>query len=109
MNLRTRTRRQREAATLARMEMTRVQLLAANVGLRLDEQAAKAPNNALTLPNLGRALFAAPNVTLLGSVVLGSLLVGPKRIVPLVLRSGLPGLVARNARISNARKLPRAP
>lgn len=109
MNPRARLRRQREAAMLMRMEVTRVQLLAANVGSRLDEQMAKAPSNALTLPNIGRALFAAPNVTLLGSVVLGSLLVGPKRIVPLVLRSGLPGLVARRARVSNTRKALRSP
>lgn len=105
MNRRAKLRREREAAMLVRMEMTRVQLLAANIGSRLGEQARKAPNNALSLPNIGRALVGAPNVTLLGSVVLGSLVVGPKRIVPWVLRSGLPGLVARSARVSRSRKM----
>ncbi|QGZ63143.1 hypothetical protein [Paraburkholderia acidisoli] len=109
MNPRARLRRQREAAMLMRMEVTRVQLLAANVGSRLNDQAAKTPGSSLTLPNIGRALFAAPNVTLLGSVVLGSLLVGPKRIVPLVLRSGLPGLIARRARVASSRSTLRAP
>jgi hypothetical protein len=103
MNQRARFRREREAAMLARMESTRTQLLAANVVLRMDEQASRGRENALTLSNIGRALVAAPNITLLGSVVLGSLLLGPRRIAPLVLRTGMTGWIARNVRAFVAR------
>ncbi len=91
-------RRDLESATLTRMEATRTQLLAANVGLRMSEHASKRGDNALTLWNIGRALSAAPSVTLLGSVLFGSLLVGPRHVVPLVLRKGLTGLITRNVR-----------
>jgi len=103
MNHRARFRRELEAAVLTRMELTRTQLLAANVGLRMGEHTSRPRKNALTLSNIGRALIAAPNVTLLGSIVLGSLLLGPKRIVPVVLRTGLTGWVARNVRAFVAR------
>ena len=53
-----------------------------------------AGENALTLWNIARALSAAPTVTLLGSIVFGSLLVGPKHVVPVVLRKGLTGLIS---------------
>lgn len=98
MNHRARLRRELEAAVLTRMELTRAQLLAANVGLRLGEHTSKPRQTALTLSNIGRALIAAPNVTLLGSIALGALLLGPKRIVPVVLRAGLTGWVAHNVR-----------
>jgi hypothetical protein len=97
MNLRARLRREREAVVLSRMELTRAKLLAINVGSRIEEQV-HTRDNALTLSNVGRALIAAPNVTLLGSIVLSSLLIGPKRIAPLVLRTGLTGWVKRNVK-----------
>jgi len=96
-------RQQLESAMLARMEATRAELLAANVGLRISDHASKHGDNALTLWNIGRALSAAPTVTLLGTVVIGSLLVGPRRVVPVVLRKGLTGLIARNVRTFVAR------
>lgn len=98
MNHRARLRRELETAVLTRMELTRTQLLTANVGLRIGEYTPRQRENALTLSNLGRALIAAPNVTLLSSIVLGTLLLGPKRIVPVVLRTGLTGWIARNVR-----------
>ena len=98
MNHRARLRHELESAVLARMELTRTELLAANVSLRIGEHAPVPGDNRLTLSNIGHALTAAPNVTLLGSIVLGSLLVGPKRIVPVVLRTGLTTWVARNVR-----------
>ncbi|MGN6666332.1 MAG: hypothetical protein ACTHKH_05095 [Trinickia sp.] len=103
MNRRGKLRRELESATLTRMEATRTQLLAANVGLRIGDQASKRGDNALTLWNIARALSAAPTVTLLGSIVFGSLLVGPKRVVPVVLRKGLTGLIARNVKTFVAR------
>ena len=92
-----------EAAMLARMEATRTELLAANVSLRIRDHASKRGDNALTLWNISRALSAAPTVTLLGSVTLGSILVGPKHVLPVVLRKGLIGLIARNIRTVAAR------
>jgi hypothetical protein len=103
MNRRAELRREREAALLARMEATRTQLLVANVSLRLDGRTPASRENALTLPNIGCALMAAPNVTLLGSIVFGSLLLGPKRIAAVVLRTGLTGWIARNVRSFTAR------
>ena len=103
MNPRDRFRRELETAVLTRMELTRAQLLAINVGIRLDEHTSRPRENALTLSNIGRALIAAPNVSLLGSLVLGLLFLGPKRIAPVILRTGLTGWVARNVRFFFAR------
>ncbi|MCP3711583.1 hypothetical protein M3I54_32310 [Paraburkholderia sp. CNPSo 3274] len=91
-----------EAVLLSHMELARAQLLAANVGSRLVERAS-ARTNSLSVANVGRALIAAPNVTLLGSLLLGTLLIGPRRVVPVVLRTGLTGWIARNVRILFAR------
>jgi hypothetical protein len=91
-----------EAALLSHMELTRVELLAANVGSRAVEHAT-AGANSLSLANVGRALSTAPYVTMLGSILLGTLLLGPRRVVPVVLRTGLPGWVARNIRMRSTR------
>jgi len=98
MNARARARDELRAALLAHMELTRAELLAANVGLRIGDHTSSPRENALTLWNVGRALRAAPNVTLLGSILLAAFFVGPKRIVPVVLRTGLTSWVARNVK-----------
>ena len=98
MNHRARLRHEHEAAVLARMELTRIELLSANVSLRMGEHSPVPGDSKLSLSNLAHALKEAPNVTLLGSVVLGMLLVGPKRIVPIVLRTGFTSWIARNVR-----------
>lgn len=97
MNGRSEQRRLQEAAIIGRMALARTRLLAANLELR-DRRARKERTGALTLSNIGRALLDAPTVTLLVSIVLGSLIVGPKRIVPVVARAGFTGWVARNVR-----------
>ncbi|HEV3426535.1 MAG TPA: hypothetical protein VG320_01495 [Paraburkholderia sp.] len=99
MNQRTRVRRAHESAVLTRMELTRTQLLIANIGLRIGQYPAGPRDNALSITNLRHALAAAPRVTLLGSVVLGSVVFGPKRVVPMLARTGLLGWVARNMRL----------
>ncbi|MBB3259350.1 hypothetical protein F4827_004225 [Paraburkholderia bannensis] len=99
MNHRTRLRREHKAAVLARMERARTQLLIANIGLRLGQYPAGPHVNALSLTNLRHALAAAPRVTLLGSAVLGTVVFGPKRVVPMLARTGLLGWVARNVRL----------
>ncbi|WP_321887796.1 hypothetical protein [Paraburkholderia bannensis] len=101
MNHRTRLRREHEAVLLARMELARTQLLIANIGLRLGQHPAGARDNALSLANLGHALAAAPRVTLLGSAALGSIVFGPKRVVPILARTGLLGWVVRNIRLQS--------
>ncbi|HTH62254.1 MAG TPA: hypothetical protein VL689_19140 [Paraburkholderia sp.] len=98
MNARARLRQQHGAALREQMELTRTQLLVANVGMRIAERTAKPRTNALTLPNIGRAFAAAPNVTLLASVVLGALILGPTRVAPLVVRTGLTAWVTRNVK-----------
>lgn len=103
MNRRAQLRRELESAILTRMESTRTQLLAANVGRRLSDHTSRPGGSALTLRNIGQALSTAPTVTLLGSLVVGTLLIGPKRVVPVVLRKGLTGLIARNVRAFVAR------
>lgn len=99
MNGRSEQRRLREAAIVDRMTLARTQLLAANLELR-DRRTRKkrTSDNALTLSSVGRALLDAPTVTLLVSIVLGSLIVGPKRIAPVVVRVGFTAWVARNVR-----------
>ncbi|WP_322030291.1 hypothetical protein [Paraburkholderia sp. J76] len=96
-------RRAHEAAVLERMHMTREQFRAVDSALRTTSArrsaARRAPNpQALTLTNVGRALYDAPHVTLLGSIALAALVLGPKRVVPLVVRTGLTTWVSRNVR-----------
>jgi hypothetical protein len=99
MSRRARLNRQAaETVLLSHMELTRAQLLMANVGSRAGEYAS-ARANSLSVANIGRALYAAPHVTMLGSILLGTLLIGPKRVMPVVLRSGLTGWIARNIRM----------
>ncbi|SDD27354.1 hypothetical protein [Paraburkholderia lycopersici] len=87
-----------EAVLLSHMELTRTELLAANVGLRAVARATPRANS-LSLANVGRAFSTAPYVTMLGSILVGTLLVGPKRVVPFMLRTGLTGWIARNIRL----------
>lgn len=92
MNGRSEQRRQRGATVIDHMALTRAQLRAANHELR-DTRARKEPrsDNGLSVSNVGRALLDAPAITLLASSVLDSLIVGPKRIVPMVTRAGIAG------------------
>ncbi|CAD6556541.1 hypothetical protein LMG27952_06133 [Paraburkholderia hiiakae] len=99
MNGQSEQRRQREAAIIDRMALARAQLLAANLELRATRARKKRMSDkALTISNLGRALLDAPTVTLFASILLGSLIVGPKRIAPVVMRAGVTGWVARSVR-----------
>jgi hypothetical protein len=102
VNRRLRMLREREALVLGRMELTRAQLLATNKGLGSKERARKS-ENAMTFSNLSRALTAAPNITLLGSIVIGSLLIGPRRVLPTVVRIGVTGWIAHQVRAAMAR------
>ncbi|WP_321855008.1 hypothetical protein [Paraburkholderia tropica] len=90
---------EREALVLDRLALARAQLLAANLELR-DMQTRKAQRSerALTVSNVGRALLDAPMVSLLASIVLGSLIVGPKRVVPVVMRVGVSAWLTRTVR-----------
>lgn len=97
MNGQSKQRCQREAAIIDRMALARAQLLAANHELRDTwVQKKRMSDKRLNVSNVGRALLKAPTVTLLASIVLGTLIVGPKRIVPVVVRAGFTGWVARN-------------
>ncbi|MFP3707948.1 hypothetical protein [Paraburkholderia tropica] len=92
-------RREREAIVLERLALARAKLLAANLELRdMRNRKAQRPERALTVSNVGRALLDAPMVTLLGSIMLGSLIVGPKRVVHVVTRAGVSGWITRNLR-----------
>jgi hypothetical protein len=103
MNNRDDLRHQREAALLARMQMSRAQLLAMNLelreaGRRRGNSRNTSTSTALSLANIGRALMAAPRVTLLASVALGIVIIGPRRVVPVVVRTGVTSWIARNVR-----------
>jgi len=96
-------RRAHEAAVLERMRTTRVQLGAADTELRMADASRRAPRDArgvesLSASNVARALFAAPRVTLLASVALAAVFLGPRRVVPVVVRTGLTSWVSRNVR-----------
>ncbi|MFX1765998.1 hypothetical protein PWP93_26105 [Paraburkholderia sp. A1RI-2L] len=93
---------EREALVLARMELTRAQLLAANKGLGSRERARESENS-LTFSKLSRALIATPDIALLGSIMIGSLLIGPRRVLPTVVRTGLTAWIARQVRAAIAR------
>ncbi|WP_321921316.1 hypothetical protein [Paraburkholderia guartelaensis] len=50
------------------------------------------------MTNVAHALYDAPRVTLLGSIALAALMLGPKRVVSVVVRTGLTSWVSRNVR-----------
>lgn len=96
-------RRAREAAVLERMQTSRERFRAVDRALRtagVHRSATQSAQNslALTLTNVARALHDAPRVTLLGSIALAALVLGPRRVVPLVVRTGLTSWVSRNVR-----------
>ncbi|PVX61382.1 hypothetical protein [Paraburkholderia unamae] len=96
------SRQASEAILLSHMELTRVQLLAENVGSRAVEfDSVRA--NPLSIANVVTAFASAPHVTLLGSILLSTLLIGPRRVFRVVLRSGLPGWIARDFRLRHMR------
>lgn len=96
MNPRSELHREQELVILTRMATTRAKLLAARSASfsALDGRRA----NALTPSNVVAAFARAPNVTLLAAIVLGSLIVGPRRIALVVVRSGLTGWIASTVR-----------
>lgn len=103
MNRRDDLRRKRQAALLLHMQLSRAQFLATNLALREAGRRGRQSGDlseaeALTPANIARALMAAPRVTLLASVVLGIVFIGPKRVVPVIVRAGLTSLIARNVR-----------
>jgi hypothetical protein len=92
------TRRVREVAILERMEATRARLLAFSRRSREDLTRHVRSAQALTTANIARAFLTAPHVTLLGSIVLATLILGPRRVIPVVVRTSLTSWVARNVR-----------
>ena len=101
-------RRAHEAVVLERMRMTRERFRAADKVLRtagIDRSTTHDTRNslALSLMSITRALYDAPRVTLLGSIALAALILGPKRIVPLVVRTHLASWVTRNVRAAVSR------
>ncbi|HVE09347.1 MAG TPA: hypothetical protein VNE00_18985 [Paraburkholderia sp.] len=83
------------AALLARMAVSRADLLAAHDAVKLAEAGRRPSFAPANLPALVRT---APNVTLLAALLLGSLILGPRRIARLVVRNGLSAWIARTVR-----------
>ncbi|WP_176732823.1 hypothetical protein [Paraburkholderia nodosa] len=103
MSHRSRLNRQAsEAVLLTHMELTRVRLLAANVRSRAAGHAA-ARAHSRSLASVGRPVSAAPLLAMLGCFTLGALLIGPRRVLPVVMRTGLAGWIVRNVRLRLAR------
>jgi len=85
---------EREALVRARLAASRADLLASSVALKV--QAAGRPPS---LPARGLELIStAPNVSLLAAGVLCALVVGPRKMVSIVVRNGLAGWVGNSVR-----------
>ncbi|ACC73723.1 hypothetical protein PPMP20_24150 [Paraburkholderia phymatum] len=85
---------EREALLRSRLAASRAELLAKSVALKV-ENAQRAPS----WPVRGLELVkTAPNVTLLAAVLVGTLVVGPRKIALVVVRNGLAGWVGKNVR-----------
>ncbi|MBP0595406.1 hypothetical protein J8I87_38330 [Paraburkholderia sp. LEh10] len=93
MTSRSEAHQQREDTLRERMAMSRENLLATRAALLLEE--ARKPS----LPARFHELYStAPNVTLLIAIAFGALIIGPRRIVSVVVRNGLIGWVAKTVR-----------
>lgn len=83
------------AAVLERMAESRAHLLAAQRTVQLSEAKRKPSLLPARLPAL---IAVAPNVTLAIAVLIGSLVIGPRKIATVVVRNGLMGWIARTVR-----------
>jgi hypothetical protein len=83
------------AAVLERMAASRAELLAAQRAAKLQE-AGRKPS--LLLTQLPALISTAPTVSLLVAVILGSLIVGPRKIASVVVRNGLMAWIAKTVR-----------
>ena len=83
-----------ESDVRERMAVSRAHLVAAQEAARL-RPAASRPS----FPMRARELVSvAPNVTLLAAVLVGSLVIGPRRIAGVVVRNGLLAWIAKTVR-----------
>jgi len=83
-----------ESDVRARMAVSRANLVAAREAARL-LPAASRPSLTMRVREL---VSTAPNVTLLAAVIVGSLVIGPRRIVGVVVRNGLVAWIAKTVR-----------
>lgn len=83
-----------ESDVRARMAVSRANLVAAREAARLLPGAGR-PSLTLRVREL---VSTAPNVTLLAAVLVGSLVIGPRRIVGVVVRNGLVAWLAKTVR-----------
>jgi len=98
MNARSQSWHAQQAALRNEMEATRIDLLATNVAIRLRDLRSQPSGTALTPANVGRALSASPSLTFLAPLLLALLMLGPTRVVPLMLRTGLRAWLTRTVR-----------
>jgi hypothetical protein len=83
-----------ESDVRARMAVSRANLVAAREAARL-VPGASMPSLTMRAREL---VSTAPNVTLLAAVLVGSLVIGPRRIVGVVVRNGLVAWIAKTVR-----------
>ncbi|BCF92256.1 hypothetical protein [Paraburkholderia sp. PGU16] len=83
-----------ESDVRARMAVSRANLVAAREAAR-GLQGASRPSLTLRAREL---VSTAPNVMLLAAVLVGSLVIGPRRIVGVVVRNGLVAWIAKTVR-----------
>jgi hypothetical protein len=83
------------AALRARMAASRSELLAARDAAKLAD-ARRKPS--FTPANLPALVASAPHLTLLVAILAGTLILGPRRIVTVVVRNGLTAWTAQTVR-----------
>jgi hypothetical protein len=83
------------AALLARMAASRADLIIARDAAKV---AGTQRKSAFAPANLPALVTTAPNVTLLAAILVGALILGPRRIASVVVRNGLTGWIAKTVR-----------
>ena len=86
-----------EASLLKRMEASRAQLLIAQCAVKRHE-AERKPSFLDTATRLPALVSTAPTVSLVIAVIVGCLIVGPKKIATVVVRNGLVAWIAKTVR-----------
>ncbi|HEY3597155.1 MAG TPA: hypothetical protein VGL08_06550 [Paraburkholderia sp.] len=83
------------ALLLARMSASRADLLATRAAARLADAHRKP---AFAPANLPALVATAPHVTLLAAILVGALILGPRRMASVVVRNGLAAWIAKTVR-----------
>jgi len=103
MNRRLQHHEDAQAAVLARMDAARVELLAATRALRVLGSARASEKYRVT--GITRTVLQTPNAVLIAALLVGSIVIGPRRLFGTAIRTALTAWITRTVSTFAGRKV----